>query len=66
MTRTEQKLVAARTRRDAGREGESRRFAQAADARRRLNAVRAPGAPTKADRHDPRDPRLAYLTQSHD
>lgn len=38
----------------------------AVDAQRRLNTRRADNAPTKAPPLGPRDPRYAYLTESHD
>ena len=65
MKRTEHNS-AARRRGELTRDRGSRRVSVAIDARRRLNSVQAAGLRTRAGAHVPRDPRFAYLTQSHD
>jgi hypothetical protein len=65
MTRTEES-IAARRRGEQNRDRGSRRLSHVVDARRRLNAQRADNARTRADPLGPRDPRYAYLAQSHD
>jgi len=62
--RTDQDLPA-RRRVELTHAGKSR-LLHAIDAQRRLNAARADLARTRADPHDPADPRHAYLTWPHD
>jgi hypothetical protein len=65
MKRTEHNS-AVRRRRAVTRDRGPLRLAPAIDARRRLNARRADTTGTKVNPLGPRDPRYAYLTQSHD
>lgn len=65
MARTEHD-PAARRRGELTCDRGSLRLSPSIDARRRLN-IRGPDGPrTKADPHDPRDGRYAYLVRSHD
>ena len=65
MTQTERNF-APRRGDEQDRERGSRRVSHAVDAQRRLNTRRADNTRTKAHPLGPRDPRHAYLTESHD
>jgi hypothetical protein len=65
MTPTEKNL-APRRGDEQDRERGSRRVSHAVDAQRRLNTRRVQNTRTKAHPFGPRDPRHAYLTDSHD
>jgi hypothetical protein len=65
MARTEHDR-AARRRGELTCDRGSLRLSSSIDARQRLNTRRPDGPRTKADSHDPRDGRYAYLMRSHE
>ena len=65
MTRKTQDL-AARRRGELTRDRGSRRLVRAVEAQQRVTGRRADVPQTKGDPHGPRNPRHAYLTQTHD
>ena len=66
MTMPTERNLARRRGGEEDRERRSRRVSQAVDAQRRLNMRRADDTRTTAPPVGPRDPRYAYLTDSHD